>query len=371
MAVIPFGPSARVASIPQSRTAERANNFDALRLVAALSVMFSHSFLIAEGSEAHEWFVRLSGNQCVLGLVGVFVFFVISGYLVTASYCRHPEPGRFAGHRLLRIYPGLIVNLLVCAFVLGPLVTSLPLHEYFGSGKLYDYLGQYFVLTPRSPPLPGVTFVDNGVGNIVNGSLWTLRYEMMMYGMVLLLGLAGLLRLSTTIILTGLGIVAVAFEKSLKPFGDFGEMAWLLGFFGSGMAMHFLRPHLSFRWPYMVLALAVLAGFVWLHLFIMLFPLAGAYLVIGFATRHDPGLDYSRHLGDLSYGLYIYGWPAENLVVWLSHGHAAWWQVFLGAVAVAGPLAYLSWHLIEKRALAWGRRRRTHEAMPYSQSTAP
>jgi peptidoglycan/LPS O-acetylase OafA/YrhL len=188
---------------------------------------------------------------------------------------------------------------------------------------------------------------------------------------VLLLGLAGLLRLSTTLILTAIGITAVAFEKSLKPFGDFGEMAWLLGFFASGMAMHFLRPYLSFRWPYTLLALAVLASFVWLHVFIMLFPLAGAYLVIGFATRHDPGLDYSRHLGDLSYGLYIYGWPAENLVAWLSHGHAAWWQVFLGAVAVAGPLAYLSWHLVEKQALAWGRRRPAHEAMPYSQSTAP
>src|SRR5581483_162560 len=163
MAVIPFGPPARLsrrdaASIPQSRTAGRANNFDALRLVAALSVMFSHSFLIAEGSEASEPFVRLSGNQCVLGLVGVFVFFVISGYLVTASYCRHPDPTRFARHRILRIYPGLIVNLLVCAFVLGPLVTSLPLHGYFGSAKLYDYLGQYVVLTPRSPALPGVTF---------------------------------------------------------------------------------------------------------------------------------------------------------------------------------------------------------------------
>ncbi|HEY1798544.1 MAG TPA: acyltransferase [Stellaceae bacterium] len=376
MAVIPFGPSAplsrdHIASIPQSRTAERANNFDSLRLVAALSVMFSHSFLIAEGSEAHEWFVRLSGNQCVLGLVGVFVFFVISGYLVTASYCRHPRPGRFALHRVLRIFPGLIVNLLVCAFALGPLVTSLSGHDYFASGTLYRYLGQSFLLSPNSPPLPGVTFVDNAVGNIVNGSLWTLRYEMMMYAMVLLLGLAGLLRLSTTLLLTALGIVAVAFENSLKPFGDFGEMAWLLGFFASGMAMHFLRPYLSFRWPYMLLAVAVLAGFVWLHVFIMLFPLAGAYLVIGFATRHDPGLDYSRHLGDLSYGLYIYGWPAENLVVWLSHGHAAWWQVFLGAVAIAGPLAYLSWHLVESRALAWGRRPPAHEAMPYSQSTGP
>ena len=117
MAVIPFvAPHRRsAASIAQSPAVSRANNFDFLRLVAALSVVFSHSFLIAEGSEASEPFVRLTGNQCVLGLVGVFVFFIISGYLVTGSFLRHPDPGRFALKRVLRIFPGLAVNLLVCA----------------------------------------------------------------------------------------------------------------------------------------------------------------------------------------------------------------------------------------------------------------
>src|SRR5436305_9606461 len=89
----------------------RRNNFDALRLLAALSVVFSHAFLIAEGSEANEPFVRLTGNQCILGLVGVFVFFIISGYLVTESWCRSPAPGRFAMRRFLRIYPGLAVTI--------------------------------------------------------------------------------------------------------------------------------------------------------------------------------------------------------------------------------------------------------------------
>src|ERR1051325_986429 len=104
----------------------RRNNFDALRLLACVSVVFSHSFLIAEGSEAGEPFVWLTGNQCILGLVGVFVFFIISGYLVPASFCRNPRPGRFAQRRFLRIYPGLVVNALVCACLPGPLVSSLP-----------------------------------------------------------------------------------------------------------------------------------------------------------------------------------------------------------------------------------------------------
>ena len=353
LSAYPYSAAAPAAS----GTAARRNNFDALRLTAAISVVFSHAFLIAEGSEANEPFVRLTGSQCVLGLVGVFVFFVISGYLVTGSYCRRPQPGHFALRRVLRIYPGLAVNLVLCATVLGPLVTCLPLDQYFRSPELAGYLARSFALSPTAPSLPGALFADNPAGGIVNGSLWTLRYEMMLYALVLALGALRLLRLPAALALTALGIAAVANETALKPFGDLGEMAWLSGFFGAGMALYFLRGRLPFTWLGAAAAVAALALFAWLHLFIMLFPLAGAYLAIGLATRYDPALAVCRSLGDLSYGLYIYGWPAEALVMWLSGGRAAWWQVFLGGLSLALPLAWLSWHLVEKRALRWRPRR--------------
>jgi peptidoglycan/LPS O-acetylase OafA/YrhL len=333
----------------------RRNNFDALRLIAALSVVFSHSFLIAQGSEANEPFIWLTGNQCILGLVGVFVFFVISGYLVTGSFCRSPAPGHFAQRRFLRIYPGLVVNVLVCAFLVGPLVTSLPLRAYLAGPDLGDFLYKTLTLNPGPLQLPGVLFADNAVGLLINGSLWTLRYEVMMYGLVLVLGLVGLLRLPTAVILTALGVAAVGLEQHLKPFGDFGEAAWFLGFFGSGMVLFFLRERLAFDWRGVLLAIAALILFGLTRQFIMLFPLAGAYLAIWFARRYEPWLDYSRYCGDLSYGLYIYGWPSEQLVMWLSGGRAAWWQVFLGSLAIALPLAWLSWHGVEKWALFWGR----------------
>src|SRR5712692_7275504 len=226
--------------LPNQPAGNRANNFDAVRLAAALSVVFSHSFLIAEGSEANEWFVRITGNQCVLGLVGVFVFFIISGYLVTESWRRHPLPGGFAVRRALRIYPGLVVNVLVCALFIGPLVSALPLGPYLAAPGLREFLYQTLTLNPGPLHLPGVLFADNSIGLLINGSLWTLRYEVMMYAMILLLGMARLLRLPTAIILTGIGIAAVYFEAALKPFGDLGEMAWFLGFFGAGMVLSFM-----------------------------------------------------------------------------------------------------------------------------------
>ncbi|HEX6441436.1 MAG TPA: acyltransferase family protein, partial [Stellaceae bacterium] len=222
---------------------------------------------------------------------------------------------------------------------------------------LGDFLYKAFTLNPGPMQLPGVLFADNSVGLLINGSLWTLRYEVMMYALVLILGMAGLLRLSTAIVLTAVGIAAVGFERQLKPFGDFGEAAWFLGFFGGGMVLHFVRDRIVLHWRGVLLAVAALAFFVWVGRFIMLFPLAGAYLVIGFARRYDRFLDYSKYLGDLSYGVYVYGWPSEQLVMWLSGGRANWWQIFLGSLCIALPAAWLSWHGVEKWTLRLGRRR--------------
>src|ERR1700752_2031253 len=110
---------------------DRHNNFDALRLVAAASVVFSHSFLIAEGTQDHEWLIWLTGNQSILGLVGVFVFFAISGFLVTQSFEETGDPLRFMAKRALRIFPGLFVATVFSAFVLGPLVSTLDPAAYF------------------------------------------------------------------------------------------------------------------------------------------------------------------------------------------------------------------------------------------------
>ena len=119
---------------------ERSNNFDTLRLVAAGSVIFSHAFLLSQGRQDNEPLVLLTGGQSVLGVVGVFVFFVISGFLVTQSFETTGSPLRFLAKRALRIYPGLAACILLCAFVLGPLVTSLPLGAYLRSAGVYDFL---------------------------------------------------------------------------------------------------------------------------------------------------------------------------------------------------------------------------------------
>jgi len=337
--------------------ADRRNNFDALRLVAAVSVVFSHSFLIAEGTQDHEWLIRLTGNQSILGLVGVFVFFAVSGFLVTQSFEQTGDLWRFLAKRALRIFPGLFVATLLSAFVLGPLVTTLPLGAYLSRVEPYQYVIGNTLLDQTVHELPGVAFVNNPVGLEINGSLWTLRLEFAMYLMVLVLGLLRWLSLRTAMALLAFGIACLHFEMlyPLEKWGWFFELlsgwGWLVGFFAAGMVLYKLRHTRIFDGRVALVALAGLVLSVPLRQFIVLFPLFGCYLALWLAlTPRLPVISAAR-FGDLSYGIYIYGWPAEAAVIWLFGGRAAWWQVFLLALPAAATLAFLSWHLVERRAL--------------------
>ncbi|HZU91078.1 MAG TPA: acyltransferase [Stellaceae bacterium] len=325
----------------------RRNNFDALRLLAALSVIFSHAFLIAEGTQKHEPLIVVSGNQAVLGLAGVFVFFAISGFLVTQSFETTGNAWHFLMKRALRIFPALFVATLLSAFVLAPLVTRLPAHVYFSRPEPYEYVLDNTFLDQTVHALPGVVFTRNPVGLEINGPLWSLNCEFKMYLMVMGLGLLRLLNLPVALALLGLGLACLYFP-ALKMLGGWG---WTLGFFAAGMVLYKLRNTRIFDGRIALLALVGLIASVPLGKFILLFPLFGCYLALWLALNPRlPPLPATR-FGDLSYGLYIYGWPVEEAAMWASGGRALWWQVFLVAAATAAALAFLSWHLIESRAL--------------------
>lgn len=335
----------------------RHNNLDALRLVAAVSVMFSHAFLVAQGTQKNEWLIRLTGNQCILGLAGVFVFFAISGFLVTQSYEQTANPLNYLVKRALRIFPGLFVATVFSAFVLAPIVTTLSLGSYLSRPQPYTYVLLNTLLDQTVHELPGVWFVNNPVGLEVNGSLWTLRSEFLMYLMVLGLGMMRLLRPSTAFVLLIFGMICVGFDilNGIDKWGWFFQLisswGWLVGFFAAGMALYTLRHTRIFDGRIAALALLGLILSVPLRQFIVLFPLFGCYLALWLALNPKLPVIPAARFGDLSYGIYIYGWPVEQAVIWTFGRHAQWWQVFLTALPIAAALAFLSWHLVESRAL--------------------
>ncbi len=156
------------------------NNLNLLRLMAALMVLYAHSF--AFYGNAPTSFLGLTSY----GGLGIDIFFVISGYLIVKSWDFNPSAIDFLMKRSLRIFPALIVVTLISMFMLGPIFTTLSVKEYFTHPQFPSYF-KNIILSPVFY-LPGV-LEHAKVPNAVNGSLWSLPVEFFMYLVVMLLGL--------------------------------------------------------------------------------------------------------------------------------------------------------------------------------------
>lgn len=149
----------------------RSNNFNILRFLAALMVMAGHMGYILGTSVPQLW-----GEQ--IQVLGVRIFFLIGGFLITKSWLSDPHFLRYSVKRCSRIWPALIVYVLFVTFIAGPFITSLTVREYFFNSGITRYLKNILFYIEYN--LPGV-FYTNPYPYAVNGSLWTLPVEMLMY----------------------------------------------------------------------------------------------------------------------------------------------------------------------------------------------
>jgi len=284
------------------------------------------------------------------GLFALHVFFFISGLLVTNSFLHKPDIGRWLFSRVLRIFPALCVCLILTTFVLGSLTTTLPVRQYLTDHGTWDYfLGNLFLLRTRFF-LPGV-FAGN-VDKAVNGPLWSLYLEVRLYvcAAILLWTFRGRPRQWLT---AAIGVIAIAgMAAGPKWLFVFGESqnhitCTVLFMLGALCALWSDKVLISNIW----LAVIFLAANNYVHTpaFAPLFLIFTCYFVLCFGFSR---LLSAIHLpGDYSYGVYIYGWPAQQLMAtWFPH-----WSAPLNAASAlvfAMGLAALSWHLVEKPSLA-------------------
>jgi peptidoglycan/LPS O-acetylase OafA/YrhL len=319
-------------------------------MIAATAVLVSHAYPVALGTGSAEPFQLTLGMS--LGGLAVYSFFIISGFFISQSFDRAPHLQQFAIARILRIYPALLVVLILTTLLIGPLFTKLSLPQYFSQPETLIYIPRNLALIKLQYELPGV-FEHNPYPQAINGSLWTLVYEVGCYAMVACVALSGFTanvrRFAVFVVAYFCIYVAIGFgARHGSRLMVARDLTWPFVF---GMTLYHLRKYLLPK-PYLLLAVSIGAflsyGRPW---FREVFTLGWGYLVIcgGFLTVNT--LSYYNRLGDYSYGMYIYAYPVEQIVVSLHNGCTP-----MALMAWAFPstlaLAILSWHLVEKPANA-------------------
>jgi len=337
-------------------TTSRDNNFNLIRFVAALLVLFSHSFALALGSSDAEPLGSTIGMT--LGSIAVDIFFVISGFLITSSYFSRNNLIAFVWARVLRIYPALIVAILFCVFGIGIWFTANSINEYLLNPQTHKYLVKnsilFFGVDYR---LPGV-FLDVPYKGAVNNSLWTLPYEVRMYAILaFILGFVAYLgrwvrfvSVRNTILFIGI------FSVGIHIFNHFqyvlpGSFVRLFSMFFVGAAFFiwqdkvYLSPKLVlFGLPLLLVAsLNKDVFFIFYCLFLPFLISYAAYIPSGLVRKFN---DY----GDYSYGIYIYAFPVQQSIA-ATIPNVSVTTMIASSFACTLILAIISWHLIEKRFL--------------------
>jgi peptidoglycan/LPS O-acetylase OafA/YrhL len=335
----------------------RDNNYNLIRMLAAVAVMVSHSYALSTGRPETQPLQASLGMD--IGNMAVDVFFIASGFLVTASLMTRRNALDFLLARLLRIYPALIVVVMLTVFGLGAVMTTLPLADYFSHSRTYLYLAKSSTLIwGVAYLLPGV-FEDNPYRGAVNGSLWTLPFEIRMYAYLVIAWTVLLLvkprqsqffrfAVVASCLIAGVLVLREHFilEKQSK-----GLHLFFMFFTGAAFQLFKDRVRLNHAAFALALAALVVAGIVDRHLFFAIYIATAAYLLFYLAYVPAGRLRAYNRVGDYSYGYYIYAFPIQQTLAAAVPGISV-----LGMVLSAGLAtllcAILSWHLVERRALA-------------------
>ena len=258
--------------------------------------------------------------------------------------------------RVFRIYPGYVMAFLISVYLVGAIGADNTYH-YWSEISPGVVLRQLALLQPPSTP---ATFTLSHYP-IVNGALWTINYEFACYLLILGLGASGFLArrrltmLLWMVALAGFAIFRISHWSDPRTGAiDGGHIVTMVRFLPMFLAGAFayrsgLYKYSPPAWLIVAAAVTLVIGLSQKITAEIAVASVGAYLLIWFGHLRL-NLDAIRRMPDVSYGVYLYGWPIQKLVIasGLVHRPAVVFVLSLGLSLLAG---FGSWHLVEKRAL--------------------
>ena len=346
--------------------------FDFLRIALAVLILFTHSTDIVTG----EYGEYAAGVWQIPVRSLVPMFFALSRFLITGS-AQRLRLKDFILNRAMRIVPALFVDIVVAACIIGPIFTTLSLRDYVTSPVFWLYFTN--ITGVINYTLPGV-FTHNINPSVVNGSLWTVPFEIGCYVIMSVIIVSGLLtRRLALATLSGFFCVVVlaaviAFGRLLPVpasttfHGGFvGVISnftvnkagyYLYFYFLAGCMAYLFREKIPFSWPIMLSCIFIFsaislsgsfyAGLMLTKILVLIPVLTYATVFIGMLAIPKLPL---YHRGDYSYGIYLYGFPLQQALIASFPGHFTIATHFIASLVLATLVAMVSWHGIEKPTL--------------------
>ncbi len=331
-----------------------ANNFDLIRIIFAWFVIVSHSYVL-NGVGESDPLGQLTSNYLILSFIGVKGFFVISGYLILQSLTRSKSVIDYLVKRILRIFPGLIVVLLATLLVVYFMYPSTNLPYLFNPAIYKYFIGNVLLFTPHFY-IPGV--FEQLPSKAINGSLWTIEFEFFFYIVLLLLFpiKKNLKALRWTLVgLMALFTIGNLFYPSellsiKKPIPL--DLVFDLGIYfitGSFFA--------CINWRNWSFSKYLFIGSIVLLLTMVILKVDRAWLftclpfvILYIGQMKSKAANWvHQKLGDPSYGIYLYAFPIQQLIVY--YCKPSTFELFLYASIAAFAFGILSWKWVEKKAL--------------------
>ena len=340
----------------------KKNNFDLIRLILASTVFLVHAAVLSKKAELGFLTDFLSSE------VAVNAFFVISGFLVTLSFCNTASSKDYFQKRIRRIYPAYVFVIMVSA-LFGCFLTNLPVKSYISLDLLKYLAANLSFLNIIQPGLPGV-FVNNSMP-AVNGALWTIRFEVLFYIIIPVFSylLIRFNKKAITLAVMSSVIFAVHVSALYAETIEASPLSMLLKI-TPGIFQYFICGSLLFHFYKELEKRFTLIFSLSVIFYIIskmtgashLIPLCTSIIVIYLACRFRYLGNWGRY-GDFSYGIYIWHFPViQTLISFKVFDKSPYFSLFLASLLIF-TLAWISWHFIEKQFL----KRTSH----YIQSTVP
>lgn len=328
------------------------NNFTLIRIILSILVIYGHSFPLTNKNVNSDIFIKFFHISPSVHAVALFFF--ISGLLISKSFITKNQPISFILARFFRIIPALFISALFLAFIAGPLLTTLPLSDYFTNKDIYRFIYKNLLMQTQFT-LPGV-FENLPYPSAITGSWWTIRYEVICYLFLLFIGMIGgfknkhiaTLICSTIIILILTNSTFI--QNNLSPLK---EIYYLPFYFCTGCLFYIWSDKIQINFPVLIGLIGITILCRNTTIYTILFFLSTSVFILILAISETIKKIKIKH--DISYGIYIYGFFVQQVLIFQFPNMNNYWNTVF-SIIICVLLALISAKYIEEPAITLGKK---------------